>query len=373
MLAGSRRVAPPGSAAGTRKVKRMPVEPGRDDVLGADVGVGGEAVGQRPAPPSAGHPADARIVGIEDGDAVGGKGLDELGLRVLDRIDRSDPAQVHPEDGRDDADPRPRHAGEVADLAADVHPHLEHRGLVVRAQPQDRQRQADLVVLVALASERPPIGREHGGDGLLRGRLGDAPRDPDDQRVEALPPAGRDGVERREARPAPGRRSRRRGPRARRAPARRPRGGPPRPADAAGAKEAVPVRALARERHEQLARPDEPRVHGGPADRSVGGPEERARRSARRAPGRVSAGAADAPPARAGTSRGRGDGRSVTSGSVAQAPAPAAAAGVADRRRPLDASSVHLGDRDRLDREVREEARDARSRPSRCGGRARTT
>ena len=83
-----------------------------------------------------------------------------------------------------DADRRPRHRGEVGDLARHVHAHLEHRRLVLRAEAQERQRQPDLVVLVALALERPPGGAEDRRDRLLRRRLGDAAGDPDDERVE---------------------------------------------------------------------------------------------------------------------------------------------------------------------------------------------
>ena len=50
------------------------------------------------------------------------------------------------------ADGRTADRGELADLPADVHAHLEDGGLVLRPEPQDGQRQADLVVLVALVA-----------------------------------------------------------------------------------------------------------------------------------------------------------------------------------------------------------------------------
>ena len=124
------------------------------------------------------HPPDPLVVGIEDSDAVGRERLDELALRLLDSLDRPDPRQVNRLDRGDDADLRPPDPGQVGDLAADVHAHLEDGRLVVRPEPHDRQRQADLVVLVALVLEGHEIAREDRRDRLLRRGLGDAARSP---------------------------------------------------------------------------------------------------------------------------------------------------------------------------------------------------
>ena len=99
-------------------------------------------------------------------------------------------------DGRHHPDRRSRHGREVGDLAGHVHAHLEHGRLVSGAETHEREWQPDLVVLVALGLECPQGTAEHGRDGFLRGRLGDAAGDPDDQWIEPLPPAGRDGPER---------------------------------------------------------------------------------------------------------------------------------------------------------------------------------
>ena len=56
---------------------------------------------------------------------------------------------------------------QVGDLAADVHAHLEHRGLVLGAELEHGQRQPDLVVLVALVLERQEARREDRRNGLL--------------------------------------------------------------------------------------------------------------------------------------------------------------------------------------------------------------
>ncbi len=63
---------------------------------------------------------------------------------------------------------------------------------MTRAQPQERQGQTDLVVLVALVAEhRPPDGKDL-GDLLLGGRLGQRSGDTHDDRLEPVPPrAGR--------------------------------------------------------------------------------------------------------------------------------------------------------------------------------------
>src|SRR3954447_5145038 len=77
---------------------------------------------------------------------------------------------------------------ECRDVTDDVHTHLEDGYLVLGAQPQERQWQADLVVLVALVAQHLPAGREHLGDLLLGGRLGNRSGDADDERVEPRAP-----------------------------------------------------------------------------------------------------------------------------------------------------------------------------------------
>ena len=87
-----------GPVAGRRaEAERHPVEPARLDLVRAHVGVVGEAVGHRPGARPRGHPAHPLVVGVEDREAaVGGRGqrLDQLGLGVLDRVERADPRQV---------------------------------------------------------------------------------------------------------------------------------------------------------------------------------------------------------------------------------------------------------------------------------------
>ena len=164
--------------------------------LGSHLGRRPEAVGQDPGRRPVGHPGDPLVVGVEDGRAAGRERLDELGLGLLDRLDRADPRQVDRLDRRHDADPRPADPGQVGDLAADVHAHLQDERLVRPIEAEDRQRQADLVVLVALAAQGPEADGEDRADRLLGRCLGDAPGDSHRERVEAAAPAARDRPER---------------------------------------------------------------------------------------------------------------------------------------------------------------------------------
>ena len=97
--------------------------------------------------------------------------------------------------GSHDADPGPGEPGERLNLAPDVHPHLEDHRAVLRTEPQERQRNPDLVVGVSLALQRRKRGREDGRRRVLGGRLREAARDPDDERVESRPPGGADRLE----------------------------------------------------------------------------------------------------------------------------------------------------------------------------------
>ena len=121
------------SPAGTQREPHPVGACGRHG-LRADVRIVGEAVGHGPRRGPRRHPADDRVVGVEDGRAGSRQRLEELALGRLDGLDAADPRQVDRLDGGHDPDGRPRHGGEVGDLAADVHPHLEDRGLMLGAE-----------------------------------------------------------------------------------------------------------------------------------------------------------------------------------------------------------------------------------------------
>jgi hypothetical protein len=120
--------------AGGREDEAHSVGAGGHDVLRSHVGVGREAVRHHPSAGPARHPADTLVVGVEHREPAVGRGgelLDELGLGSLDGVEGPDPRQVDGLDRGDDADHRPADAGQIADLAADVHPHLEDGCFVI--------------------------------------------------------------------------------------------------------------------------------------------------------------------------------------------------------------------------------------------------
>jgi hypothetical protein len=270
--AGYRGITP---LAGRDEREPHPIQAGRLDRVGADVRVGGEAIAHHAGLRSSRHPADPLVVGVEHGDAVGWQCFNELALGFLDRLDRPDPRQVDRLDGRHDADLRPCHRGELGDLAAGVHPHLEDRGLVVWSEAHQRQGQADLVVLVALVLEGDQGRTEDRRDRLLGRGLGDAAGNPDDERIEACPPCGGDRVQSPErvvdlddgdVRPGRQRRLGRPGDENRRGAS----------GDRVG-HEAVSVGPLARQGDEQVARHDLARVDGRARDQTGGTGEQPSR------------------------------------------------------------------------------------------------
>ena len=143
-----------------------------------------------------GHRRDARVVRVEDGPAVGRQRLDELALAGLDGLDRAGPRDMHAAHRGDDADGGPRQSRQERDLALRVEAHLEHRHLVLRAQAQQRQRQADLVVLVARVAQHPEASGQDLRRELLRGGLGERAGDAHDERREAVAEGRRDRAQR---------------------------------------------------------------------------------------------------------------------------------------------------------------------------------
>ena len=83
------------------------------------------------------------------------------------------------------------------DLAGMVHAELDHRGAMRRAQAQQGQRQADVVVEVAFGGEAGVAlpGAEDGGDHLRHRRLAVAAGHRHQRQIEALPPGRRELTE----------------------------------------------------------------------------------------------------------------------------------------------------------------------------------
>jgi hypothetical protein len=89
--------------------------------------------------------------------------------------------------------------GDIAqegDLARHVETHFQHGALVTGAQPQDGERQADLVVQVAGAFQRAIALIEHLRDHFLGGGFADAAGDADDAQIQLAAPEARDLLQR---------------------------------------------------------------------------------------------------------------------------------------------------------------------------------
>jgi hypothetical protein len=84
-----------------------------------------------------------------------------------------------------DTDRRSGDAGEIGDLAADVHAHLEHGGAVLRPEPEQRQRQPPLIVEAPARLQHLPARTEDAGDQLLGGPLAVGAGHPDNRNGES--------------------------------------------------------------------------------------------------------------------------------------------------------------------------------------------
>ena len=172
-----------------------------DDVAGADVGRSGQTKAQL-AMVAGGGGEDCllRVVGIDDGDAVGAEAFKDLALGAGDvggAVKAA--AQVCAHGVVDQRHLRPRQTGEVADLAEMVHAHLDHRIAVRRAQRQQRQRQADVVVEVAgggVHGISTGVGAQDGGHHLLDRGLAVGAGDADALYLQPCAPGGGQGAQR---------------------------------------------------------------------------------------------------------------------------------------------------------------------------------
>ena len=102
-----------------------------DDVGGHDVCRGGEAVGQHLRGRAGCHCRDALVVGVEHGDAVGRKCLDQFTFRTRDGLDAAEEFEVHALDPGDDADGRVGDRTQQLDMPDPARTHLDDRGLGV--------------------------------------------------------------------------------------------------------------------------------------------------------------------------------------------------------------------------------------------------
>ncbi|MBM2844098.1 MAG: hypothetical protein HW404_1935 [Anaerolineales bacterium] len=177
-----------------------PIQAESDDLIGPQVGLRAQAVGEHTRPGSDGHRSHALVVVIEDGDPLGGRrqGFDKLSLPRYDRLHRAGPFQMHRADIGDHAHLRPGDVAQQGDLPRHVEAHLQHGPAVIAGQLEDRQRQADLVVEVAeVAQGAEPSFEQLGGD-FLGSRLPQTAGDADDMDRQARTPVAGGLLQRRQ-------------------------------------------------------------------------------------------------------------------------------------------------------------------------------
>ena len=138
------------------------------------------------------HGRDVRVVRIEDDCAARGDGLDHLRLGLRDVLDGTEELHVRLADIRHDADRRRCNRSHCLDLVQAAHADLNDGSRVLLAKPQERQRQADLIVVVGLRLEDRAARREHCSREVLRRRLAVRARDGDDRQREAHAPGVRE-------------------------------------------------------------------------------------------------------------------------------------------------------------------------------------
>ncbi len=139
---------------------------------------------------------EQRLVSGDDGGTAGRQRLDQLGLRAGDVLDGPDELQVHGRDVRDQAEVGPRERGKPGDLAEAAHPHLDDADLGLRLDPGERERDAELVVVVPLGSDRVAVRRAESGEDVLRRGLPGRAGDPDDPGARAVANGSADRGER---------------------------------------------------------------------------------------------------------------------------------------------------------------------------------
>ncbi len=120
------------------------------------------------------------VVGIEDGDAVRRERGDQVGLLVGDGVAGAEVLDVGGAGGGDDGDVGRGDPGQGGDLAPVVHPHLDDGVFGIADDLEEGERDADVVVQVALGGDGAEFLAQHRGDHLLGAGLPAAAGDGDD-------------------------------------------------------------------------------------------------------------------------------------------------------------------------------------------------
>ena len=123
---------------------------------------------------AAGHGAQEIVIPVAEGHGIVRHGAEHGGLFLQDAAAVAQKLQMRVPDDRKEHGRRLHHGGQRCHVAEVRHAHLHDRGLMLRLEPEERERHAELIVEVFLRLERVPALREHGGDHFLGRRLADA-------------------------------------------------------------------------------------------------------------------------------------------------------------------------------------------------------
>ena len=123
---------------------------------------------------AAGHGAQEIVVPVAEGHGIVRHGVEHGGLFLQDAAAVAQKLQMRMPDDRKEHGRWLHHGGQRRHVAEVRHAHLDDRGLMLRLEPEERERHTELIVEVFLRLERVPALREHGGDHFLGRRLADA-------------------------------------------------------------------------------------------------------------------------------------------------------------------------------------------------------
>ena len=174
-------------AARRRHARARSIDPAIDDRGRAHVGRPIDPERHDAAAESVQARRDQRIVGVRHEHVLLARAFEDLRLRVRDRADRREEAEVRLAHVRPDAHVRLGNPHERADLPRVVHSELDDGNLRPLPQLHERERQPDVIVEVPAVADDAVARRQQLAGHLLGRRLPGAAGDGDDLRAR-LPP-----------------------------------------------------------------------------------------------------------------------------------------------------------------------------------------
>src|SRR6185312_9875899 len=129
------------------------------------------------------------VVGVDDGRRAGFETRDHLALGARRALETAEAFEVLRTGIRDETYGRPRDLHERRELTRMIRAHLDHGIAMLRFEPEERERHADVIVEVAARREARAGLRQDRRRHLLDGRLPVAARDTDERIAVRLAPA----------------------------------------------------------------------------------------------------------------------------------------------------------------------------------------